>query len=118
MLDDVLRMVAELGFSVTVDEGGTPQLHGDKADLAPPVLEALKAYRAEIIERLRPRPKQMTRRVVLLTAAGEVEQVLVELDPGKDRQATVDEAAKHPGRDVAAEWRNGERWMRYLTVRR
>lgn len=117
-LDAVLSMVSELGLSVAVDESGTPHLRGPSEEAVPEVLAALKAYREEIVQRLKPAPLPPTRRVVLLDESGGVECVLWEGQAGKEQQAARDEAANLPGRTVAAEWLGKVGWKRYLTVKR
>lgn len=118
-LDTVLSMIGQLGLAVKVDPDGTPRLSGP-ADVArqPEVMAALKLYRAEIVERLRPKP---TRRIVLLRDGrdSEVDRVLWEGVAGQEHGRIRDMGKAHVGRMLATEWlgttpTGNPKWTRYV----
>jgi len=60
--------------------------------------------------------RAVARRIVLLAPDGAVERVLA-LPAASRAHATLRRlASAHPGRTVAAEWQQGRRWVRYLTM--
>lgn len=57
-LEGVLSILAERGLSIQVDPDGTPHLRGPKEEKTPALLEAVTAYRTEIVEKFRPKPRR------------------------------------------------------------
>lgn len=55
-LKSVLDVVAERGLSLYLAEDGTPRLRGPRSEITTALVEALRAYREEIIATLQPVP--------------------------------------------------------------
>jgi hypothetical protein len=55
-LRSVLDVLAERGLSLVLGADGQPRVKGDPEEVTPALLEALKAYRPEIVARLTPKP--------------------------------------------------------------
>jgi hypothetical protein len=55
-LKNVLDVVAERGLSLYLAEDGSPRLRGPRSEITPALVEALRAYREEIIVSLQPVP--------------------------------------------------------------
>ncbi len=53
LLADVLKR----GLRVELDRDGVPHLKGDRGQMTPRLLRALKAFREEVLELLRPEPE-------------------------------------------------------------
>jgi hypothetical protein len=116
-LQTVLDIVAERGLTLYLDADGMPRMGGPQQQRSPALMDAVRAYRQEIIEHLR---LKAARRVVLLAGGrdSEVERVL-EVCPDVGHEQRVRHwADKHPGRTVAGEClckdHTGEHWSRFL----
>jgi hypothetical protein len=116
-LESVLDIVKERGLRIYLDRKGGPRLQGPKHEQTPALLDALKAYRGDIIARLQPLP---VRRVVLLMEGRDspIEKELEVITDGGHEGRVRHWAERYPGRTVAAEtWELNHAdkgWQRYF----
>jgi hypothetical protein len=116
-LESVLDIVKERGLTIYLDREGGPRIRGPKEEQTPALLEALKAYRNEIIVCLQPKP---VRRVVLLMEGRDspIEKELEVITDGGHEGRVRLWAEQFPGRTVAAEtWslnHAAKGWQRYF----
>lgn len=119
-IDEVLDMLAGHGLIPYLDDQGHPRIRGPTVALTEATRDLIYEHREAILCRL----KIPTRRVVLLTngRSSPVEKVLSQADPREHHLLTQKLGREHPGRYVAAEWRqirpSGEEvWHRFLVMR-
>lgn len=117
-----------LGWSFVVKGDGAAALkapQGDRLAIALARMLGRQPYRTNVLALLGSRPQDnkpaerapdRKRRVVLLDAVGSVESVLEYPDPVDHHNTLVRLAEERPGRMLAAEWRDGNRWRRFMTM--
>ena len=100
-VDELLEILKQRNIEVVFD-GQSPKLTGDTKEVSEALLQQLKHYRQEVIERVKPHPRGR-----ILDREG---NTIIEF---MDHAPTPGEFREHNGY-AAEHWHNGQ-WKRYLT---